>query len=149
MLQVPNPLLPALYHQQTCWGWTLISSAMPLMQILNKTRPRTDPWETLLATGLQMDSDVKWSQPSELCQSASSQYISHCPLIYPTFLKLTYEDDMGDSVKSLAEVKVYNIHSSPLVYPAVDDVREGYETDQAWFPLHSCVCYKHTHLILQ
>ena len=33
---------------------------------------------------------------------------------------------MGDCVKSLAEVKVDNIHGSPLIYPASDAIVESY-----------------------
>ena len=42
---------------------------------------------------------------------------------------------MGDSVKSLAEVKVDNIHGSPFVYPASPLIVESYQIGQAWFPL--------------
>jgi len=42
---------------------------------------------------------------------------------------------VGDSVKSLAEVKVENIHCSPLIYPASHATIEGYQMAQASFPL--------------
>jgi len=42
---------------------------------------------------------------------------------------------MGDSVKSLAEVEVDNIHGSPLIYPASRAIIESYQVGQAWFPL--------------
>jgi len=42
---------------------------------------------------------------------------------------------MGDSVKSLAEVKVDNIHCSPLIYPASHAIVESYQIGQASFPL--------------
>ncbi len=42
---------------------------------------------------------------------------------------------MGNSVKSLSEVKLYNIHCSSLIYPAGLDVIESYQIGQAWFPL--------------
>ena len=42
---------------------------------------------------------------------------------------------MGDSVESLAEVKVDNIHGSPLIYPAGHAIAESYQIGQAWFPL--------------
>ena len=38
---------------------------------------------------------------------------------------------MGDSVKSLAEVEVGNIHCSPLIYPASHAIIERYQTSQA------------------
>ena len=34
---------------------------------------------------------------------------------------------MGDSVESLAEVEVDNIHCSPLIYPASHAIVEGYQ----------------------
>ena len=46
-----------------------------------------------------------------------------------------YEDIMGDSVKSLAEVEVDNIHCSPLIYSAGHPIIEGHQIGQAWFPL--------------
>jgi len=42
---------------------------------------------------------------------------------------------MGDSVKSLAEVEVDDIHSSPLIYPASHATVESYQIGQARFPL--------------
>ena len=38
---------------------------------------------------------------------------------------------MGDSVKSLAEVEVDNIHCSPLIYLASHAIIEGYQIGQA------------------
>jgi len=42
-----------------------------------------------------------------------------------------YEDIMGDSVKSLAEVEVDNIHCSPLIYSAGHPIIEGHQIGQA------------------
>ena len=42
---------------------------------------------------------------------------------------------MGDSVESLAEVEVDNIHGSPFVYPASHGIVGSYQIGQAWFPL--------------
>ena len=42
---------------------------------------------------------------------------------------------MGDSLKSLAAVKVDNIHCSPLIYPAIYAIVESYQIGQAQFPL--------------
>ena len=42
---------------------------------------------------------------------------------------------MGDSVRSLAEVEVDNIHGSPLIYPAGHTIVESYQIGQAWFSL--------------
>ena len=42
---------------------------------------------------------------------------------------------MGDSVESLAEVEVDNIHCSPLIHPASYAIVESYQIGQAWFPL--------------
>ncbi|KAJ7397362.1 hypothetical protein BTVI_136460 [Pitangus sulphuratus] len=51
----------------------------------------------------------------------------HCPLIQPTFPEFSCEDIMGNSVKSLAEIQVDNIHCSPLIYPASYPTVEGNE----------------------
>ena len=70
--------------------------------------------------------------------SSSSQSVLnplHCWLIYPTLSKLHYKHIVGDSVKSLVEVKVHNIYCSPLAYPADNDVIEVYHLGQAWSPL--------------
>jgi len=40
---------------------------------------------------------------------------------------------MGDSVESLAEVKVDSIHCSPLIYPASHAITESYQIGQCWF----------------
>jgi len=37
---------------------------------------------------------------------------------------------MGDSVESLAEVEVDNIHSSPLIYPAGHAIVKSYHSGQ-------------------
>jgi len=42
---------------------------------------------------------------------------------------------MGDSVESLAEVEVDNIHGSPLIYPSGHAIVESYQIGQPWFPL--------------
>jgi len=42
---------------------------------------------------------------------------------------------MGDSVESLAEVEVDNIHGSPLIYPDSHAIVASYQIGQAWFPL--------------
>ena len=42
---------------------------------------------------------------------------------------------MGDSVKSLTEVKADNIHYSALIYQAYNFIVEGYQAGQAWLPL--------------
>lgn len=41
----------------------------------------------------------------------------HCPLIQSTLPEFSYEDLVGDSVESLAEPKVDNIHHSHLIHP--------------------------------
>lgn len=45
----------------------------------------------------------------------------------PTLLELAQEGIMGDSAKSLAEVKD-NIQCSPLTYPVSDPTIEGYQS---------------------
>ncbi|PKU40772.1 rna-directed dna polymerase from mobile element jockey- hypothetical protein [Limosa lapponica baueri] len=41
--------------------------------------------------------------------------------------KFTYEDAVGDYVKSLAEVNVDNIHRPPLIYATSHAIVEGYQ----------------------
>lgn len=42
---------------------------------------------------------------------------------------------MEDSVKSLAEVKVHNVHCPPYLYSAGHDITEGYQISQVWSAL--------------
>jgi len=102
------------------------------MKMLNKTRSSTNPRGTPLLTGVQLDSALLKKNPL----SSVNQPVlrpPHCTLIYPVDPKLIYKDVVRDSVKSLAEVKVYNIYCCPLIYPASDDITEGYQVGQAWF----------------
>ena len=46
---------------------------------------------------------------------------------------------MADSVKSLAETEVDNIHGSSLIYLASHFIVESYQIGQAWFPLSESV----------
>ena len=83
------------------------------MKMLNKTGLNTYAWETTV-TGLQVD-----SVPVITTLSSSSQVALNplpYPLIYPTLPKPTYEDIMAKNGKNFAEVKVHNIHYSPLIY---------------------------------
>lgn len=57
----------------------------------------------------------------------------HCPLTNSTPRKFTQSVVMGDSVKSIAEVKIAKIHCCPLMYPASCDIMEGYQTGKAQF----------------
>jgi len=66
--------------------------------------------------------------------SSDSQSVLSPPhhlLIYPTFYKFHSKGVVGDNSKHLAEVKVHNIHCSPPIYPARDDIKEGYQISQA------------------
>lgn len=106
-----------------------IPSSRSLMNKSNKTGPSTDPWGTLLAL-------LAYRRLSRLCTANHNPLSSaiqpvlnspHCPLIHPTLPELAYEDVTGDSVESLDEVKVDNIHCSPLVYPASHSIIEGFQ----------------------
>jgi len=75
---------------------------------------------------------TSYSPPIRLCASDQNPLSSagqpvlhppHCRLICPTLRRLTYEDVMKDSVKSLAEVKLH--HWSPLTYAAGHGIIEG------------------------
>lgn len=59
----------------------------------------------------------------------------HCSPVYPTSPKRTHKDITGDSLKSLAEVKVLSMCCSFLIYPANHNTAEGYQIGQAPFPL--------------
>lgn len=61
------------------------SLSRSLLNKLSKIRPSTDPWGTLLTTGLQQV--CHWSQPSELCQSGSSQAYHTAHSSSPHFLQ--------------------------------------------------------------
>ncbi|KAK4811173.1 hypothetical protein QYF61_019804 [Mycteria americana] len=52
---------------------------------------------------------------------------SHRLLIQPIHQQLLYEDLIGDSVKGLTEVQVYNILCSPLIYQASHFIIEVYQ----------------------
>lgn len=42
---------------------------------------------------------------------------------------------LWDCVKHVAEVKVYSILCSPLIYPASDDIIESHQVGWAWIPI--------------
>jgi len=86
---------------------------------------------------------------SALCRVLNYSRLGPCwevsgQAMYPTFpmrmlqnyrmlgLKGTFRGQvMGDSVKSLAQAKVENIHCSCLIYPASYATTEGYQIGQA------------------
>jgi len=76
-------LLPALDHQQSCWGCTLFLHPGHWRRS-NKTRHSTDRWGTPLVTTSYWTLH-HWSQPPELCQSSSSQ-----PTLLSTHLSYTF-----------------------------------------------------------
>jgi len=106
-----------------------IPSSRSLMKMLNKTRPNTDPWGTPLVTGLQPGCAADDNPLSSTSQPVVSP--PHCPLIYPTLSKFHNKDVVGADVKCRAEVKVPNIHCYPPIYPACNDIIEGYQVAQA------------------
>lgn len=99
------------------------------MKILNETGPSTDPWGTLLVTGLQPDCTTDHNPLNLASQPVLNP--PHCPLIYTTLSQLHYQNVMGHSIKSPSEVKVDGIHCSPHIYPAGDAIVEGYNVVQA------------------
>ena len=60
----------------------------------------------------------------------------HCLLIQPILHQLLYE---ADSAKSPTDVKVDNIHCSPIVYQASHFIIEGYQVGQAWLCCYESV----------
>lgn len=87
--------------------------------MLNKMGPSTNLLGTLLVTGLQPDSKLSQPVPNP----------PHHPVLYPILSKFHNKDVVGDSVKHIAEVKVYNILCSPLIYLASDDIKESHQVD--------------------
>lgn len=59
--------------------------------------------------------------PGSISQSVLNQ--PHCSSIYPTLLKITYEDTMGDN---LDEAKVENNQCSLLICSGSHDILKGY-----------------------
>ena len=106
-----------------------IPSSRSLMQMLNKSRLNNDLWGTLLVTGLQPDCATDDSPLSSASQPIL--HPPHHPVIYPTLYTFHNKDVVGGAIKRLAEVKVHNIHCSPLIYPACNDIIE----DPHDFPL--------------
>ena len=80
---------------------------MSLMKMLNKIGPSTDPWETPQSIGFQTESVLLITTFTVLQLVLSPP---HCPLICAMLPKLTFENVMGGSIESTAEVKVDNIH---------------------------------------
>ena len=97
-----------------------IPSSRSLMKILNSTGPSTAPHTFLTGLGTTDHNPLS---------SASQPVLNppHHPLIYPTLSPLQYQDVVGDSIKSFAEVKIDDIHCSLPIYPAGDAIIEGYE----------------------
>lgn len=75
-----------------------------------------------------MDSATDYNPLSFASQMIPS--LPQCQLICLTVPTLTYEDVMGDNVKSLTEIKVDNIHCY-FIYPSSQNIIEGYHVDQA------------------
>ncbi|XP_052520385.1 uncharacterized protein LOC128071565 isoform X3 [Tympanuchus pallidicinctus] len=83
---------------------------------------------------------ASYRSPTGLCTTNNDPLCSvsqpvfnppHCPLIYPTLPQLCYKDVVGDSIKSLAEIKVDYTHCSSHIHPARDNIIEGYQIGQA------------------
>lgn len=55
---------------------------------------------------------------------------------------------MGDSMESLAKVKVDHIHCSPPIYPAGDAIIEGNEVGRARLPLGESVLTTPNNILL-
>ena len=122
--------LSALYHQQTCWGWTQSLhphhcwrqwTGLAVVPTLGNTTSYTSG---LCAVGCDLLNSANHPVPSP----------SPCPPIYPTISTLHCKDVMGNSVKSLGEVKVNNIHP-PFIHSTNNDIIEGHEGGQVWVSL--------------
>jgi len=113
---VYQPLFPACIINRLADG-----GCYPFIQVINE-----DVEQDRIQCSL-LGNTACYRPPNRLCTADHNPLSStswlvlslpHCSLINPTLPKLTYEDVMGDSVKSLAKVKVRYIHCSPLTYPA-------------------------------
>lgn len=114
---------PSKYRSfSSCLYGTVIQSVL-------STRSSTESWETLLAKHLQLDSAADYNPLNSTNHPNLNP--SHCLLTYAALPKLSHGSVIGDSDKSLAEVKVYSIHCSPLYYPSGHDIIEGYQIGQA------------------
>jgi len=103
------------------------------MQMLNRTGPIIDPWDTLLVTGMQLD-----LVPLITPLRAPVQTVFNPPhhlLIQPIHQQVLYEDLMGDSVKGPTVVQVDNSHCSPLICQASHFIIEIYQVGQARLPI--------------
>lgn len=111
-LPMCQPLLPASYREQTCWG--CISFLHPGHWWRHRTRPDWPPGST---AGYRPTTRLCTADHNPL--SYASQRVlnlPHWPVTYPTHPKLTYQDIMGDGVKRLAEVKLHDTYCSPPIY---------------------------------
>lgn len=108
-----QPLLPASVSPSNLLK---VYSIPPFRSLLKILKSRTNPWETPLVTGLQLDSATLIIHLRSTSQPVSSP--SHCPLVYPILPKFIWEYVMWDDVKRLHEIKVHDIHCSPLIYPS-------------------------------
>ncbi|KAJ7419643.1 hypothetical protein WISP_52739 [Willisornis vidua] len=58
----------------------------------------------------------------------------HCPLIQSTLPEFAHENVVGDSIKSLTEFEIGNIHCSSLIHPGSCFI---FKDDQVLFPSDS------------
>lgn len=99
-------------RQQTWRGCTL-----PLIQIMNRTRPRINPWGTPLATGLQLVF-WHWSELSEPGCSKNFQFTSA-----PTHLAYALSASLWESLGSQCQMpqshtELKEDHCSHFIYHA-------------------------------
>ena len=108
-----------------------IPSSRSLMKMLKKTGHGTEP----------LGNTDSYRPPTRLCATDNNLLSSarqpvlrqlHRPFIYPALSKFHNKDVVADGVKCLGEVKVHYIHCYLPIYPASDDIIEGYQVNQAW-----------------
>lgn len=101
-------VLPVLHHLQTFWD-----ALCPFIQVINEVIKQyfSQCWSL---GGTKSDwSLCCWSETSELSSSASFQSTSHIYVSSLYFINLCHKNGMGNSVKSLAKIKINNTHCSP------------------------------------
>ena len=102
----------------------------PLVKIVNEDIEQDRTQQRLLGNTASHRTPTRHCTTNHHPLSSATQPVlspPHHPLIYHTPSQLCYQDVMENSIKSLAEVKVGNIHCSPPVYPAGDATSEGYQ----------------------
>lgn len=91
-----------------------------------------------------------WTSCQQYFESSSSDsFLSTSLSTYiVSYQQFVFEDVMGDSAKSFAEVKINNIHCSPIIHWASHLTVKGYWVDQAWSSLCKSMLANPNHFLV-